>query len=157
MTRSATRTRPTIGWLCAAIALLLVLVPAAGVTVCVGHDGHVGVGVKTATRSCPCGHEEADAHAGRGERELPVPGTAVRHPPCEDFELSAPAFVRGDHGPHLPALVRDATTVVLPWPFAPPATVADAAGRQLPARWAEPRPRRPRRLLAERATTLLLL
>ena len=83
---SRTHTQRATAWLCLAVALLIALMPAAGVMVCLGHDGHIGLGAVTETASCPCDH-----HSGTDEeRPADAPDNDERHPPCDDIALDPP-------------------------------------------------------------------
>ena len=73
-----THTQRATAWLCLAVAVLIALMPAAGVMVCLGHNGHVGIGVPTKTSSCPCEHHSAT----EDEPSADLAENEDRHPPC---------------------------------------------------------------------------
>ncbi|MDP6424978.1 MAG: hypothetical protein QGG14_09555 [Planctomycetota bacterium] len=77
-------------WLCVAAAVLVALLPAVGITVCMGHDGHVGVATTTTTTTSPCACDHGAATAV--ERGSAQPDD---HPPCDDVALDPPLFYRG--------------------------------------------------------------
>lgn len=155
MTTSVTTAHRATTWLCLAVAVLMALVPAAGVTLCLGRDGHVGFGVGTASNPCPCEHDTAL----EDEEQQPALD-AARHPPCHDVSLDTHEFVSGtDHGPQLTRLADDEPGGGLPpfpcWP--PNFAVPDAPGRDRLAWWAESASHRPREQIAHRRTVVLLI
>ena len=81
-----THTQRATAWLCLAVAVLIALMPAAGVMVCLGHNGHVGIGVPTKTSSCPCEHHSAT----EDEPSADLAKNESRHPPCSDIALDPP-------------------------------------------------------------------
>ena len=83
---SRTHTQRATTWLCLAVAVLIALMPAAGVMVCLGHDGHVGFGAVTETADCPCDHHSAIDE----EDPADSPDNDERHPPCDDIALDPP-------------------------------------------------------------------
>lgn len=155
MTSPATIAYRATTWLCLAVAVLMALVPASGVTVCLGHDGHVGFGVGAAGNPCPCGHE-----AALDNEEHPRALDAARHPPCDDVALDTPEFVSGtDHGPQIAKPADDESGGGMPpLPCWPPSCAAPAAPVQdLLAWWAESASHRPRQQIEHRRTVVLLI
>jgi len=78
-----TRTQRATTWLSLAAALLIALMPAAGVMVCLGKGGHVVLGAVGETGSCPCA-QEASTDAEQPTNPVRTEG---RHPPCADIAL----------------------------------------------------------------------
>ena len=155
MVTSRTHTQRATAWLCLAVALLIALMPAAGVMVCLGHDGHVGFGTATETGSCPCEHDaatEADPLADLAKNE-------DRHPPCSDIALDPPETFKeaefahklpkpadtspDDQSPAIADWVLDGGGIDQTGPTSPP-WVASAAAR-------------PRAQLEHRRTIVLLI
>ena len=94
-----THTKRATTWLCLAIAVLIALMPAGGLMVCWGDDGHVRVEVASETDSCPC---EGDS-AGETGRASVHQQSKDRHPPCDDVAVEAPrVFKDAELGQKLP-------------------------------------------------------
>ena len=87
---SSAHPRRATAWLCLAVALLITLMPAAGVMVCLGHNGHVGFGAVIETGACPCEHDSAI----EGERSADSSKNEDRHPPCSDIALDHPVALK---------------------------------------------------------------
>ena len=155
MVSSRTPTQRATTWLCLAVAVLVALMPTAGVMVCLGHDGHVGIGAVAEIGSCPCEHHavgEDEPSADRVENE-------ERHPPCRDVALDPPDVVKGaelapklanstdtppdDHSPAVAAWVVDNDWAETARAAAPPWATAEAA--------------RPSKQLEQRRTIVLLI
>lgn len=96
--------RRAVAWLCLCVALLISVMPASGLIVCLGHDGHLAVGHLAAGQlaqgareeagRCPCQHDHG---TGRRAAELPsaeLPSQGEPHPPCEDIAIDPPDYSR---------------------------------------------------------------
>lgn len=155
MVTSRTHTQRATAWLGLAVALLIALMPAAGVMVCLGHDGHVGFGATTETGSCPCEHDSAT----EDEPSADLAKNEDRHPPCSDIALDPPEVVKdaelaqklpkpadtppGDHSPAIAVWALDGGG-------------ADQAGATSPP-WVASAAARPREQLEHRRTIVLLI
>jgi len=100
------KTQLATTWLCLVVAMLIALLPSAGLVVCLGHDGHVGIGSTTEVGACPCEHSSSqhEEQDDLGDPRLPV--NTDQHPLCDDVALEAPK-VFGD-GKHSKKLLKGA-------------------------------------------------
>lgn len=103
MVTPRTRTRRATTWLCLAVALLVALMPVAGVMVCLGQDGHVGFGAATDAGSCPC----TDASGVGAEPATALANNEARHPPCYDIALDLPVVLEDAGSAQKPAHPAD--------------------------------------------------
>ena len=126
-------------WLCLAVAMLITLMPSAGVMVCLGHDGHLGIGTVAETGTCPCEHDSV----GQDEPSAALVENEERHPPCRDVALDPPDVVKGtefapklanstdtpsdDHSPAIAAWLVDNGWAEIARAAAPPWATAEAA------------------------------
>lgn len=156
MTQASTQ-RAT-AWLCLAVSVLIALLPAGGVMVCLGQDGHVGFGSPTASAECPCGHGPA-AEATRPEANAQRRTDNGRHPPCDDFALDPPEILRDDGiaqrlPEHLVGASDDGDVAADLW-----APDADWAGKSSAARrlWASTAAVLPRQQLEHKRVVVLLI
>lgn len=95
---SRPHTQRATTWLSLVVAVLVALVPAGGMAVCLGHDGHLGFGVGVASAGasdggtqCPCQHDSTHSTT------VPSTPSAVvdaEHPPCDDLLLDSSEVVR---------------------------------------------------------------
>jgi len=121
--------------------------------VCLGEDGHAGLGLATETGSCPCELESPteDALAELAKNQ-------TRHSPCEDITLDFDVFGDAALAPRLsmPAAPRpdDHPVVVADW-------VSDGrSSRQATGTspsWVTARPAWPQQQLELRRTIVLLI
>lgn len=169
MLDSRDQTQRATAWFCLAIALLIALTPAAGVMVCLGHGGHIGLGVTARADTCPCGHGAVGHDSGRWDSEAGAPESAAgqpaglpahehEHPPCTDLALDPPET------PRLEKLASDDPTPANASPaiLFPPAAVwvcdkGTARKRPASASWPDSARCGPRGHLEHRATVLLLI
>lgn len=106
MMSSPIQSRRATLWLCLVLALCIAVLPASGLMLCLGHDGHLGVGTGAAqTTGCPCAHDDSATDTQTGPllafaqpAHDPDPGNTQepsddRHP-CDDLDLDAPEAVR---------------------------------------------------------------
>jgi hypothetical protein len=91
-------TQRAAAWLSLLVAVFIALVPASGVTVCLGHDGHLGLGVGVASvgtgdsvTPCPCQHDTAHSMTAHS---APSQVVDAEHPPCDDLVLDCSEVVR---------------------------------------------------------------
>ena len=160
MVNSRTHTQRATTWLCLAVAVLLSLLPAGGMIVCLGHDGHLGLGLGVASidggeSSCPCEHGDVLAGVTRSE------AIDVEHPPCDDVSLEAPeVFKDSGLAPSLAKAVADLGGDDLPPLGLPSWSLASLAPEALSSReasWAAATSRRPRQQLELRRSVVLLI
>ncbi len=78
----------TTTWCSLLVIALTSLLPAGGVSLCIGADGHFAFGAAETGEECPC---DDAGQAGGAE----APGQ--QHAPCSDLQFEAPTLVR-DHG-----------------------------------------------------------
>jgi hypothetical protein len=108
MMSSPTQSQRATTWLCLVLALCIAVLPATGLMLCLGHDGHVSLAAGSSqAHGCPCDHREDEPQVLTGT-ELTVttlevapvhgPGDALaqsdQEHPCEDLDLDAPEAVR---------------------------------------------------------------
>lgn len=75
-------------WCSLVVIALTSLLPAAGVTVCLGDDGHFALG--STGEACPCdSDDQAAQYLGSGSGLV-----NEQHPPCNDMRIDAPTVVR---------------------------------------------------------------
>jgi len=69
--------------------MLIALLPAGGVVMCLGHDGHVGIGFGAVTtdHGCPCEHSP---DVGVLASCLSFEEGEDEHPPCDDLVVETP-------------------------------------------------------------------
>jgi hypothetical protein len=86
------RTQSRMTWITLVACILVALMPASGFVLCLGHDGHVGLGPVQAsragdaqTKTCPC---VADLSEHPGEEQ-----DDDDHPPCRDLEFDESPLV----------------------------------------------------------------
>jgi hypothetical protein len=78
------------------------MVPSAGLMICLGSDGHVGVGAVTITASCPCEDHRPDHGAdygadnieGAGAETVTQPSAPADELPCDDVVLEGDVAVK---------------------------------------------------------------
>lgn len=155
MVTSRTHTQRATAWLCLAVALLIALMPAAGVMVCLGHDGHVGFGATTETGSCPCEHDSAT----EDEPSADLAKNEDRHPPCSDIALDPPeVFKDAELAQKLPKPADtppdDHSPAIAVWAL--DGGGADQTGATSPP-WVASAAARPREQLEHRRTIVLLI
>jgi hypothetical protein len=96
------KTQIATTWLSLVLAVLIALLPSAGMVMCVGHDGHIGLGATSEADACPCEHDTAQLEEPDALCISPVPGNTDEHPPCGDVALEAPEVFRdAKHGKKL--------------------------------------------------------
>jgi len=108
MMSSPTQSQRATTWLCLVLALCIAVLPATGLMLCVGHDGHVSLAAGSSQAlGCPCDHQENEpkALAGTDLAVTPLEAAPAHRPgetlaqadeehPCEDLDLDAPEAVR---------------------------------------------------------------
>ena len=81
------RTNKVATWTVLVMWMLLALLPAGGLSLCLGADGHVGLGQLSAEVSaCPC----ELPNQGRDSENAGI--RPDKHPPCTDLALELPEF-----------------------------------------------------------------
>ena len=88
-------------WLCLVLALFIAVLPASGLMLCLGHDGHVSLAAGSSSQllgsaACPCEHDEQEPQAVLSSRNAAdvLAQADDDHAPCDDFDLDAPEAVR---------------------------------------------------------------
>lgn len=74
-------------WCSLVVIALTSLLPAAGVTVCLGGDGHFALGATG--EACPCDSDDPAQLVDSGSRLV-----NEQHPPCNDMQIDAPTLVQ---------------------------------------------------------------
>lgn len=91
-----TRTQSRMTWITLVACILVALMPVGGLVLCLGHDGHFGVGAASTTGvddaeppACPCDHAAAANPDEDGDDD---------HPPCRDLEFDESPLVFSQAG-----------------------------------------------------------
>lgn len=131
--------------------------------VCLGHDGHLGLGLGVASidggeSSCPCEHGDVLASTTLSESHEAID---LGHPSCDDVSLEAPEVFK-DSGltPSLAKAVADLGGDDLPpldLPYWSLASLSPEAVDSREASWAAATSRRPRQQLELRRSVVLLI
>lgn len=163
MVSSKTRAQRAMTWLCLVVAVLVSLLPAGGMTVCLGRDGHLGFGLGIVTTDgaesrCPCEHGAEVAEVTQTEL---LDATDLGHPPCDDLVLESPeVFKESGFAPSLAAAAVDLGGDDLP-PLLPSSWALEGLWPEpvssRDASWAAAANRMPRQLLELRRSVVLLI
>lgn len=148
MVKSQTNTQRAMTRLCLVVAVIFSILPAGGLVVCLGHDGHLGLALGVVATDdgkpeCPCTHQSAVDAVARTSAESDT--ADFRHPPCDDVVLEPPEIFNDfDRAPsisittaepcedNLPQILPSPWACENPWPDAvsPSETPwVDSAGR----------------------------
>lgn len=90
MMHNRTRLFRATTWLCLVAAVLVSLLPADGVIVCLGSDGHVALGSTAGADECPCTRVDSAQEPSLDDRSRPHHGHEA---PCNDLQLDPPEIV----------------------------------------------------------------
>ena len=150
-------------WLCLVVAVLISLLPAGGMMVCLGHDGHLGFGLGVISTdggesSCPCEHGAEVSTVTLAES---LDETDIGHPPCDDLLLETPeVFKESGFAPSLAKAAADLGGDDLPPLLLSGWTLEDLWPEPVCSReasWAAVASRIPRQLLELRRSVVLLI
>lgn len=82
-------TRRASIWLCLILAVVTAIVPSAGLVVCLGSDGHLGVGAVSTAEACPCAHHDHEDELEDATSSI----ASADDQPCVDLALESVVVV----------------------------------------------------------------